>query len=229
MEYAPGRAIDLYGAPSDPTVLLWHGTQSDARGTVRVLATLLADRGLSVAVPDWDSHSDDRGRSDLLRSVEFARSWSNAPDGMVLVGWSLGGVAAAGLAVHAADHDIVLAHTVCLAGAFMVPDPISGTDVTGSLGDARARSPFTLLHGRADDVVPVAASRSFSDSLTAAGWDVRFLELDADHGNIAGARYDASADRYEPADDPDTERVAAVVAGHIATAAGGTPSAGWNR
>lgn len=222
MEYAPGRSIDLYGAPCDPTVLLWHGTQTDARHTVRTLATLLAGRGLGVAIPDWDSHSADRGRSDLLASVDYARSWSENPDGLVLVGWSLGGVAAAGLTVDAADHGLVLAHTVCLAGAFMVPDPISGADVTDRLGGSRARSPFTLLHGSADDVVPVAASRSFSRSLAAAGWEVRLVELDADHGNIAGARYDASADRYEPADDSDTERVAAVVAGHIATAAGVT-------
>ncbi|ORV88794.1 alpha/beta hydrolase family protein [Mycolicibacterium iranicum] len=173
MEYAPGRSIDLFGAPCDPTVLLWHGTQKDARRTVRTLANLLADRGLGVAVPDWDSHSDDGGRSDLLLSVDYARSWSEKPDGLVLVGWSLGGVAAAGLTMDAADHGLVLAHTVCLAGAFMVPDPISGTNVTDRLGGSRAR-------------------------------------------------YNASADRYEPADDPDTEGVADVVADHVATAAGVT-------
>lgn len=222
MEYAPGRSIDLFGAPCDPTVLLRHGTQTDARRTVRTLANLLADRGLGVAVPDWDSHSDDGGRSDLLLSVDYARSWSEKPDGLVLVGWSLGGVAAAGLTVDAADHGLVFSHTVCLAGAFMVPDPISGTNVTDRLGGSRARSPFTLLHGSADDVVPVAASRAFAHALAAAGWDVRLVELDADHGNIAGARYNASADRYEPADDPDTEGVADVVADHVATAAGVT-------
>ncbi|MGP4056740.1 alpha/beta hydrolase [Mycobacterium sp. 4D054] len=211
-EYAPGRAVDLYGDPAAPTVLLWHGTQTDARATVRVLAGLLAERGRSVVVPDWDSHGPDGGRTDLLESARFASSWSRSREPLTLAGWSLGGVAAAGLTVAAESHGVALTHTVCLAGAFMARDPISGADVTAQLENPAARTPFTLLHGTADDVVPLSASRTFAASLQNSGWPVRLRELDADHGDIAGARYDAAADRYAPADDPATARTAAQVA-----------------
>lgn len=216
--YAPGRSVDLFGDPAAPTVLLWHGTQSDARATVGILAAMLAERGLSVVAPDWDSHSEDGGRTDLLQSARFAQSWTDSAAPLILVGWSLGGVAAAGLTVHAQTYQIALRHTVCLAGAFMVPDPISQRDVTADLADAPVRTPFTLLHGTADDVVPVSASVRFADSLRSAGWPVRMAELAADHGDIAGARYDAAADRYAPADDPATRRTAGEVADLIAGA-----------
>ena len=220
LEYAPLRFADVFGRPSDPTVLLWHGTQTDARDTVRPLAELLARRGLGVVAPDWNSHADDGGREDLLRSVDFARTWSERPDGLALVGWSLGAVAAAGLTVQAARYGVVLSHTVCLAGAFMVRDPISGENLTESVAAAGVGAPFTLLHGLADDVVPAAASRAFAAELEKVGWPARVIELETDHGAIAGARYDARADRYLPAQDPQTHRVAVDVADHIATALG---------
>lgn len=218
LEYAPQRSVDVYGDPSEPTVLLWHGTQTDARHTVRPLAELLARRGLGVVAPDWNSHADDGGRADLLGSVDFARDWSAHPEGLALVGWSLGAVAAAGLTIRAARYGVVLSHTVCLAGAFMVRDPISGDDVTASLASAEVGAPFTLLHGVADDVVPASASRTFAAELAKVGWPVRVIELPTDHGAIAGARYDPAADRYLPAVDPQTHRVAVDVADHIAAA-----------
>ncbi|CAJ1510924.1 alpha/beta hydrolase family protein [[Mycobacterium] burgundiense] len=223
VEYTTGRFADVFGEASGPTVLLWHGTQTDARATVRPLAQLLADRGLGVVAPDWNSHAADRGRSDLLSSVEFARSRS---DRLVLVGWSLGGVAAAGLTIGAPEYGVDLAHTVCLAGAFMVPDPISGEQLRPQLSGERTGAPFTLLHGLADDVVPAQTSRSFAADLDQAGWPVRLVELEADHGNIAGARYDAAADRYEPAHDPATRQVAGTVADHIAGVAMEPPATG---
>ncbi|MBB2989193.1 dipeptidyl aminopeptidase/acylaminoacyl peptidase [Mycolicibacterium iranicum] len=218
-QYAPGRSVDLFGEPSARRVLLWHGTQTDARASVGVLAELLAERGLGVVAPDWDSHSDDGGRADLLASVEFARSWGEAAGALAVVGWSLGGLAAAGLTAHASRHGYPLAHTVCLAGAFVVRDPVSGADdVVDELRTVDVPTPFTLLHGTADDVVPPEVSRQFAGRLHTADWPVRLIEMDADHGNIAGARYDAAADRYGPASDPVTRRVAAEVADHIAAA-----------
>lgn len=214
VEYAPGRWADVYGEPEQPTVLLWHGMQTDARGAVRPLAELLAGHGVQVIAPDWNSHAEDGGRADLLGSLTLARQ--GADDGIVLVGWSLGGAAAAGVTLDAARHDVVVAHTVCLAGAFTAADPISGRHLEELLS-ADIGAPFTLLHGSADDVVPVAASREFAASLSAIGWPVEVVELAADHGSIAGAQYDPIADRYEPANDalgPAREvasRIAAVV------------------
>jgi dipeptidyl aminopeptidase/acylaminoacyl peptidase len=221
VEYAPGRLADLLGEPSQQTVLLWHGQQADARTAVRTLAELLAGHGWGVVVPDWNSHSDDGGRADLLRSVRFARERVDDPDGLVLVGWSMGGVAAAGLTIQARRLSVGFAHTVCLAGAFMVKDPIFGQVPATQLERGAQRCPFTLLHGLSDDVIPVAVSRDFAMALRRNDWPVQVLELPADHGSIAGASYDTAADRYSAADDPETLAVAAEVAARIAAAPGG--------
>lgn len=216
VEYAPGRLADVFGDPTQPTILLWHGMQSDARAAVRPLAALLAGHGAHVVAPDWNSHADDGGRADLLASVDFARDQSDAATGIVLVGWSLGGAAAAGLTLDAARHDVVLAHTICLAGAFMARDPISGQRVTDRLPSDGVGAPFTLLHGRADDVVPVTASREFAAALRQGGWPVDLVELGADHGSIAGAEYDDVADRYGPGTGEHAQFMAAQVAARIA-------------
>jgi predicted esterase len=218
VEYASGRLADVFGDTTQRMVLMWHGAQTNARVTMGPLARRVADHGLAVVVPDWDSHADDRGRADLLRSLEFARKGSANPDEMVLVGWSLGGVAAAGVTVHAGRFGVRFSHTVCLAGAFMVHDPISGEQLPSDL-PGRAASPFILLHGVADDVVPVTASHAFATTLRQAGWPVEVAELDTDHGAIAGATYDSVNDRYLPGDDPQTLDTAADVAHRIATAA----------
>ena len=215
-EYAPGRSVDVFGDPAQPTVLVWHGMQTDARAAVRPLAGMLADRGAMVVAPDWNSHSDDGGRADLLRSLDFTRERAGNGEGIVLVGWSLGGAAAAGAALDAARLGIRVTHTVCLAGAFMAPDPISGRLVTDLLPSHEPTSPFTLLHGVADDIVPVAASRQFAADLERNGWQVDLIELAADHGSIAGADYNPVADRYEPAQGGRALVVAAEVADRIA-------------
>jgi dienelactone hydrolase len=221
VEYAAGRLADMFGDPSQQTALVWHGQQPDARATVRPLAELLAGHGLGVIVPDWNSYADDGGRADLLRSVHFAREHVDDPDGLVLVGWSMGGVAAAGLTVQAPGLGIDFAHTVCLAGAFMVTDPIFDRVPATQLDRGTRRRPFTLLHGLADSVIPVAATRDFASALRRTEWPVEVVELAADHGSIAGARYDAVAHCYWAADDPETLTVAAEVAAHIAAAPGG--------
>jgi len=220
VEYAPGRLVDLFGDPGQTTVLMWHGQQTNARAAMRPLADLVARNRLHVVVPDWNSHAEDGGRSDLLQSLQFARDRAAEPDQLVLVGWSMGAVAAAASTIHARDLGIRLAHTVCLAGAFMVPDPIFGKDLDPTLQGNSDRPPFTLLHGVDDDVVPVAASRAFASLLEQHQWPVEAVELSADHGSIAGATYDPAADRYSAAQDPRTLAVATDVAGRIATAAG---------
>jgi dipeptidyl aminopeptidase/acylaminoacyl peptidase len=214
VEYAPGRSADVFGAVARPTILLWHGMQTDARAAVRPLAGMLAEHGAAVVAPDWNSHADDGGRADLLRSLDFVRTLTDAA--LVLVGWSLGGCAAAALTLDAARFDVALAHTVCLAGAFMAPDPISGRTPTDMLSADRDPSPFTLLHGLADDAVPVTASRAFAADLRQAGWPVELVEPEADHGSIAGADYDAVADRYIPATGGPALEVAGEVAARIA-------------
>ncbi|OBG20732.1 esterase [Mycolicibacterium celeriflavum] len=211
VEYSPGRSADVFGDASQPTVLMWHGAQTDSRTAMRPLAERVHERGLAVVLADWDSHADDRGRADLLASAGYARERAD-DNPLIVVGWSMGGLAAAGLAIHARQFGVT--HTVCLAGAFMVPDPISGDRLPKQLGGDPV--PFTLLHGEHDDVVPPEVSGGFAETLEGGGWPVDCVVLPADHGSIAGATYDPAADRYHPATDPATLEVAADVAVRIA-------------
>jgi len=218
VEYAAGRLADIVGRPSQPTVLLWHGQQADARASVRPLVEMLSDLGLGVVAPDWNSYAEDGGRADLLNSVQFTRDRVDDPDGLVLVGWSMGGVAAAGLTIQAGRFGVRFAHTVCLAGAFMVADPISGSAPATQLHAVEARSPFTLLTGLSDRVIPVAAAHEFASALRNNDWPVEVVELAADHGSIAGAVYDPVEGRYSAATDSTSLAVAADVAARIADA-----------
>lgn len=218
VEYAAGRFADVTGEPSQPTVLLWHGQQANARSSVRSLVKMLSVHGLGVVAPDWNSYAADGGRADLLRSVEFTRERVDDPDGLVLVGWSMGGLAAAGLTIAARQFGVAFAHTVCLAGAFMVADPITGSVPAAALAGATSPTPFTLLHGVADRVIPTTVARDFAADLRAHSWPVVVTELPADHGSIAGAVYEPVAGSYSAAEDADTLAVAADVAARIARA-----------
>lgn len=229
VEYAPGRPADLHRGSGDGYVLLWHGRGPNERGVLTTLAGLVADRGPTVVVPDWSSEADDGGRADLLRSMRFARDAVEAggsdPDSLVLAGWSLGGTAAAGVTINARRLGIGVAHTVCLAGGFVAPDPLSGVVLGASIPATNSTSPFTLLHGIADDVAPVAMSRAFAQALDLAHWPVELVELPVDHAGIVGTTHDAGSDLYRPATDERTTAVVADVADRIAavTAPPGTP------
>jgi predicted esterase len=113
---------------------------------------------------------------------------------------------------------VAFAHTVCLAGAFMVPDPIFNELPATQVNDGAPRSPFTLLHGVADRVIPLSVAHDFAGALRRHNWPVQVVELPADHGSIAGAVYDASAGGYSAAIDAETLAVAADVAARIADA-----------
>lgn len=219
VDYAPGRAADLFGSPEDPTVLLWHGTQTDSKAALTPLAESIAAHRLAVVVPNWNSHAADGGRADLLASAAFARDNAVDAGDLVAVGWSMGGLAAAGLTMNPDVAGMRFARTICLAGAFTATDPISGGRLVDLLGAAPTGA-FTLLHGLHDDVVPIGVSAAFANQLGEHGWPAEVVELDADHGSIAGAAYDAAGDRYVPSDDPRTVEIARAVAERIAVAAG---------
>ena len=95
-EYAPGRLADVFGDAMQSTDFAVARHANRCRAAVRPLAGLLAGHGAAVVAPDWNSHADDGGRADLLRSLDFTRDLTNDDTGIVLIGWSLGGAAAAG-------------------------------------------------------------------------------------------------------------------------------------
>jgi predicted esterase len=153
--------------------------------------------------------------------VHFTRKRVDDPDGVVLAGWSLGGLAAAAVTIQAQQLGVAFAHTVTLAGAFMIPDPIFNERPAAQLRHAAPSTPFTLLSGVADRVIPVRVAHDFAAALRQADWPVQVVELPADHGSIAGAAYDPVAGRYHRATDERSLAVAADVAAHIADAARG--------
>src|SRR5215218_2510248 len=99
-EVVDGLAVDRYGDPAGPTVVVVHGTM-DRGGSFRRAARRLPD--LDVVLYDRRGYARSRGRglsteldqqvADLLAVVE----WSGSAD-VCLVGHSLGGL----LAMHAA-------------------------------------------------------------------------------------------------------------------------------
>jgi dienelactone hydrolase len=220
VEYAPGRLADVHPGSGSGHVLMWHGRGPNEREVLATLAGLVAARGPTVVVPDWSSEDDDGGRADLLRSLRFTRETVEGqggdPDALALVGWSLGGTAAAGLTVNARRLGIGVAGTVCLAGGFVAPDPISGEPLTGDLPTIDDPSPFTLIHGIADDVAPVAMSRAFAQALELARWPVELIELPTDHAGIVGTRFDDAGEHCLPATDEKTNAIAVEVADRIA-------------
>jgi predicted esterase len=220
VEYAPSRLADVHAGSGAGHVLLWHGRGPNERGVLATLAGLVADRGPTVVVPDWSSDADDHGRADLLRSLRFTRETVEAqggdPDSLVLAGWSLGGTAAAGLTINGRRLGVGVAGTVCLAGGFVAPDPISGEQLTGSLPRIDNTSPFTLIHGIADDIAPVAMSRAFAQALELAHWPVELVELPTDHAGIVGTTLDDAQEHYQPATDEKAIAVVIEVADRIA-------------
>ena len=221
LEYAPGRAADVHQGSGAGHVLLWHGRGPNERGILSTLSELVAERGPTVVVPDWSSEAEDGGRADLLRSLRYTRdaieAEGQAPDSLVLVGWSLGATAAAGLTIHARRLGVRVARTVCLAGGFVAPDPISGDVLGGHVPTPPDPPPITLIHGIADDIAPAAMSRAFAQILEQSRWPVELVELPTEHFGIIGTVHDDALDLCLPATDEKTLAVVAGVADRIAT------------
>lgn len=196
LEYAPGRRLDVYGEPPAVTVLLWHGRGPDERGVLRPLAERIAAGGVRVVVPDWNSSAADGGRSDLLQSVRFVRELAQP---FIVAGWSLGGAAAASLALNARRLGLERVPVVCLAGGFSKEDPLSGEPFADLPIPDRNQGSITLVHGSADGIVPAGDSPTFHRRLLAAGWTSELIELPTDHFGIVGTTYDGASDRCVPA------------------------------
>lgn len=87
-----------------------------------------------VLVTAWDPAAEDGGRACLLTSVRDARAFlaerDQDPDGLTLVGFGRGAVAAAGLAHYAKRLGIGLGRVTCIAPQWDEPDPFSGSPIT---------------------------------------------------------------------------------------------------
>jgi len=209
-EYAPGRLVDVHGEGAKGVVLLWHGRGADSRAVVADLAHEIAGHGLRVVVPDWRSDGPDGGRADLLGSLAHARETARTlgldPDGLTVVGWSLGGTAAVGLVMQAATLRIGVGATVLLSPGDgpRALDPFTGSPLPAPIPRVADAGPVHVVCAARDEIATPDLVRGLADRLEAAGWPVTWTEVDADHGSVAMTRYDAELDQFVQADDEGT-------------------------
>jgi pimeloyl-ACP methyl ester carboxylesterase len=129
-----------------PQLVFLHGLESGPHGSkYRLLASL--DLG-SVIAPDCEGVHDPRER---LRMIETTLG---GHDDLVLVGSSFGGLMAL---LYAAAHPAQVAGLVLCAPAVHRPELIELPDVAKQL-------PVRVIHGRQDDVVPLAAVRAYCEA-----------------------------------------------------------------
>ena len=213
VEYAPGRLLDVHGEAAPVTVLLWHGRGPNEREVLSPFADLIAADGFRVVVPDWDSTADDGGRRDLLLSIRYVRELE-AP--FLIAGWSLGGAAAASLALSSRKLSLGNVPVVTLAGGFSKEDPLSGAPFAELTIPERNQGSITLLRGTLDDIVPENDSPDFHARLQAARWTTELIDLEADHAGVVGAAYDRETDICVPVPDSEPGRQAARIVSEAA-------------
>lgn len=226
-EYSPGRLLEIVGRPDRGIVLLWHGMSVDHRSCLVPLARRVADDGLMVLVVDWNPTAADRGRGDLLGSLRHARELAEqhglSPDSLVVAGWSLGGTAAASLAVHAKRLGIGLGGVVLIApaGGDDVVDPISGSPLPRPLPPGAGRCRVDVVYGTDDTVTPPDSVGGLELRLRSSGWATSLHAVEADHGGVVGARYDARTERYLPSSAPAASAAMQQVADVVTAAVSG--------
>ncbi|KOG62218.1 hypothetical protein ADK76_13265 [Streptomyces griseoflavus] len=211
--YGPsGKSLDIHRPDGPPaaTVLL-----CDERDVLRPLARTAADHGLTVLVPDWRSDAADNGRTHLLESLAFARTFAQdeANGTLLLAGWSAGAGAAVGAALHP---DLTAAHpptaVLALSGRYDVPARTTGTPPLTDLEKGLTpTAPIHLLHGTNDTVIPADHSRAMAEVLSADGHTVTYTECPTDHAGTIMTEYDPATNRCRP-----TDNEAAVAAGETA-------------
>ncbi len=110
----------------------------------------------------------------------------------MVLGWSLGGTAALGLALRSA-HPL---HTILVAPGYAprAIDAFSGLPLPEVF--PRGDGSVDIFWGNRDELVDEAMARGLGGRLQDAGWAVTLTELDADHSGVVGIRFDEELDRY---------------------------------
>ncbi|MET0929311.1 MAG: alpha/beta hydrolase fold domain-containing protein [Aeromicrobium sp.] len=229
-EYAPGRRIIARGTPDRGIALLWHGRGVDGAHWMLPLVERVAAAGVMALSADWNSEAVDHGRTDLLSSLRFARDIAERhdrdPDSVAVAGWSLGGTAAASLAVHAKRLGVSLGGAVLIApgdGPRAI-DAISGSALPATMPPGSGRCGIDLVYGDRDTSATPDLVAGLELRLRSAGWRTRLHEIDTDHAGIVGARFDERTEQYPPATATHALHAADAVAEVIVEAASPSPS-----
>jgi hypothetical protein len=142
-------------------IVFAHGLEGSPQGTK---SRRLQQLGLPLTVPDLRGVPL-RGRVERLEEI-------TQPGGILLVGSSYGGVAAALLAQRHPERFIGL--VLCAPALGRREDPNVAPDALA----APAGLPTVILHGLHDDIVPIELSRAYRDR---SGPGVVLHELDDGH------------------------------------------------
>lgn len=185
-----------------PAILHVHGNAGHV-GVHDSFSDFLTLEGFHVLIFDYRGYgrSDDRGplrRGALLRDTQAALAYLLSredvdPDRVGVLGVSLGG----GFALHAAAGEArvravatlsafsswsgIAGDAVPVLGALLMGSGVDGVDAAGMLG---AR-PYLVMHGEADEIVPVRHARVLYDAARAAGVRAELWTLaGGDHNNV---------------------------------------------
>ncbi|MEU1039364.1 alpha/beta hydrolase [Streptomyces sp. NPDC005907] len=197
------RHLDVYRphlAGPVSVALLWHGSGADEKDMLAPLAEEAAGNGLLVFVPDWDPTAADRGRADLLASLDYMRSraarFDGATDRSVVAGWSAGAGAAVGLALSSRYDGWRPSAVVGVAGRYDVPARSTGTVPMDDLLEPPASpTPVHLVHGTGDTAVPALHSRELLEALRDRGRPASLTEPDTDHAGAVMTEFDPGLGR----------------------------------
>lgn len=175
---ADGLAItgaEVAAQPGRPTLLVFHGNGSSAMSTLDWFAPLIAS-GYGVVAAEYRGYSGNPGRADesgLARDADafYAEARRLAGSGrLIVVGHSLGGGVAFGLAMRQKLDALVTigAFTGLRAMAPKIARALIADRYDNLAAIPKLDEPYFLVHGTADDTVPVTEGHALHDAAVAA-------------------------------------------------------------
>ncbi len=159
-----------------PVLLFFHGNASSADGTVRHLAPLIA-KGYGIVAAGYRGYSGNPGRPDepgLAKDADAFAALARSEGGcnpLWLVGHSLGGGVALGIAQRQ-RFDLVLTIATFSRLRAMAPGIARGLmpdAYRNAAAIATLTSPYIIIHGTDDAVVPLAMGGELHRAATTAG------------------------------------------------------------
>jgi abhydrolase domain-containing protein 17 len=188
------------------TMLLSHGNAEDL-GLVRPLLPVLGDLGFSVFAYDYRGYGLSEGvpsEPNVYGDIDAAydhltRELRVPPERIILYGRSLGAGAAVDLAARRFVGGLILESPFLTAFRVLTRVPLLPFDKFRNVDKiGRVRCPVLIMHGEADEIVPVWHGRKLFER---APGPKMFVVIPGAHHNdfmwVAGARYAAALHDFE--------------------------------